>query len=58
MQVIDDDGSDAIEASKDSSWLQTRGAKATGQEVFMEDKGKGAAKGSITSFFRKLPLGE
>ena len=69
LQVINDDdeeeeeeedGSDAIEASEESSWLNTSAAKRSGQEVGTRDKGKGKEKAqrTITSLLPKLPLGE
>ena len=65
LQVIDDDeeeeeedGSDAIEASEESSWRNTSTAKRSGQEVSTKDKGKGKAQRTITSLLPKLPLGE
>lgn len=64
LEVIDEeeeeeeDGSDAIEASEESSWLNTSAAKPSGQEVGTKDKGKGKAQRTITSLLPKLPLGE
>ena len=54
----EEDGSDAIEASEESSWLNTSAAKPSGQEVGTKDKGKGKAQRTITSLLPKLPLGE
>ena len=59
--VIDDDDedvSDAIEASEESSWLNTAGAKPTGQEASTGDMAKASKQRTITSLLPKLPLGE
>ena len=53
----DDDDSDAIEASEESSWLNTRGAKPSGQEASTQDRERGSKQQSITSLLPKLPLG-
>ena len=53
-----DDMSDAIEASEESSWLNPRGSKASGQEVSTKKIGKGAQQRTITSLLTKLPLGK
>lgn len=54
----DDEGvSDAIEASEESSWLNTRGAAPNGQEAGTRNKERGSKQRSITSLLPKLPLG-
>ena len=63
MQIViddsgDSDGSDAIEASEESSWLNTRSARPSGQEVNTGEKGRASKQRTITSLLPKLPLGE
>ncbi|CAL5219887.1 g1811 [Coccomyxa viridis] len=53
----DEDASDAIEASEESSWLTARGPKPSGQEASTRDPGKGSNQRTITSLLPKLPLG-
>ena len=53
----DEDASDAIEASEESSWLTARGPKPSGQEASTRDPGKGSKQRTITSLLPKLPLG-